>query len=135
MKLEGWEKNLDAAIASYYGKEFSWAESSCVHFVADCVLAMTGVDYIKDCRGEWSNEQEAFNFIATNGGTLRAFMEGWEKVDRIYAQRGDVAIIRKDNSEFMGIVGMDPRFVLVRSEKGIARFKVKDLLDVNFWRP
>jgi hypothetical protein len=135
MKLEGWEKSLNDTIVSYYGREFSWADSSCVHFAADCVLAMTGVDYIKDFRGEWSDEQEAVNFIANNGGTLRAFMDGWEMVDRTRAQRGDVAIMIKDKKEFMGIVGMDPRFVLVRSEKGMGKFKIKDLLDVNFWRP
>lgn len=52
MRLKDWRPRLDDYLQSIEGKGFDWAELNCAFFVADCVLAMTGVDMAAEFRGK-----------------------------------------------------------------------------------
>lgn len=53
VRKPGWEKRFVEAVKSYEGKPFVWGETDCGCFAADCVVAISGVDFMAPIRGRY----------------------------------------------------------------------------------
>ena len=54
-RLPDWRARLEAYLDSIEGRPFAWGDLDCALFAADCVLAMTGVDFANDFRGKYTD--------------------------------------------------------------------------------
>jgi hypothetical protein len=104
MRRTDWPERLAEAIREGKGNEFT-AEYYCVTFAADCVLAMTDVDYLEDYRGlsmedalekmKAAGHRSFYHYMVTTFG---------KPVPLAMAQRGDV-IVRTKPELAAGICG------------------------------
>ncbi len=76
---------------------YAWGTNDCVTFSADAVWAITGEDPIADIRGTWSDEEGAQAVLEAQGGLIAACDARYERVDRNFAQRGDLCLIKDAN--------------------------------------
>lgn len=136
MKKQDWPARLEKEIVRYQQEPFIWGENDCLIFVADCIKSMTGFDFMEQWRGKYTNEDEAASLMMEhwNGKINR----GWDAVstpiDNHKAQRGDFGTLDYMGKKYCGVVSMNARFLLVRTEEGIARLKLKDVKRLRLWR-
>lgn len=75
-------------IESYRSKPFEWGVADCCTFTADCVQTITGIDWLADYRGLYSNEAAALALI--DGSLLSRMNTLFEQVPLAYVGRGNV---------------------------------------------
>lgn len=100
-KLEAWPELMGAYFKGVLHREMAWGEFDCCLMAADCVLAMTGEDFAADFRGTYDDGPSAFTALMRFSGTgdiydtmkILAERHGWEKVEPLRAQRGDIAMV------------------------------------------
>lgn len=103
-RTEGWPERLAETVEAAMTQPFSWEAHNCGLFVADCCLAMTGVDpaagFLRDGRlGDESSARWALQQEGARGGSLGAFAAliarrwGAERVAPAFAQRGDIMVV------------------------------------------
>lgn len=137
-RIKNWEKVLDEQITNAKSKSFAWSHFDCCIFVADAVKAIASVDIAEDLRGKYDSAETALAAIkAYAGGGLSELCEkksvelSIPSVPVLLAQRGDIVLVtlpvaQSDGiNQSIGIVGLDGRFVLCASEKGIVRLPQK----------
>ena len=92
MRLPDWQERLDAEITAAKSRPFSYGSHDCWLFVADCVLAMTGIDYAAQLRG-YSSKEQAYEVIARYGSqeAMITSLLG-EPIHPAFAQKGDVML-------------------------------------------
>lgn len=78
---------------------YAWGTNDCVTFAADAVWAITGVDPIADIRGTWASEEEALSVLESKGGLVAACDALFERIDKNYAQHGDLCMVRDANRQ------------------------------------
>lgn len=102
MRRRDWPERLAQAIREARGKKFGGAYY-CVTFAADCVLAMTDVDYLADYRGQ-DMETALANLKAAGHKSFYHYMVTTfgKPVPMFEAKRGDV-VIRTDPELITGI--------------------------------
>lgn len=136
MKLQGWESRLNSVIEDYLEKPFVWGENDCLLFMADCILAISGVDIMADWRGSYDSEETAYAKLKeeTGGSFLPAF-SGMTSVGLPWAQRGDVGLMTIGERDYCGIVGLDARnFYLRNSDGGLLKYPLKSIECLQLWR-
>jgi hypothetical protein len=62
-----WSSRLLRYITTATSKTFKWGEFDCALNAADSTLAITGVDLVPQFRGQYSNEEEAFELLRQHG--------------------------------------------------------------------
>lgn len=74
-------------------REFAYGSFDCFLFVAECVEAMTGVDYSAEFRG-YDSKRAAYKIISRYGAmdSMIAVILNRTKKPIAFAQRGDVVI-------------------------------------------
>lgn len=92
MRKETWDIELFSLIKSRRNTPFEWGKHDCTLFVADCILAMTGVDPAKEYRN-YSTEQGAMLIVGKFGSLEKLVDSMLSRVDVKLAQRGDVVMI------------------------------------------
>lgn len=71
IRKDTWAKSLMKTIEAAAKRPFVWGEHDCVHFAADCVLAITGEDPLADFRGSYDSKESAIEVLRSKGsGTL-----------------------------------------------------------------
>lgn len=55
MRKPDWRDQLQVIVSAYRNEPWTWGESDCAHFVADCILAMTGVEILGTFRNNFSS--------------------------------------------------------------------------------
>jgi hypothetical protein len=95
MRRHDWPERLAASIRTAKSKAFS-DDYYCVTFAADCVLAMTDVDYLADYRGQ-NMEVALENLKAAGHSSFYHYMVKTfgKPIPVSKAQRGDVIIRTK----------------------------------------
>lgn len=78
---------------------YAWGTNDCVTFAADAVLAITGVDPIADIRGTWNDEASAMAVLAGLGGLIAAVDAKFPRVDKNFAQIGDLCLVKDANGQ------------------------------------
>lgn len=107
MRKADWEKRLMITIAAHKAAPFKWGVSDCALFAADCVEAMTGIDYAEDFRNRYKTEKGAAKALKRYGeGDLVSTVEKY--LNRVpgglnYAQRGDVVAAETEAGVALGI--------------------------------
>ncbi len=116
------------------GQPFAWGVNDCCLFPADAILAMTGVDLAEDFRGRYTDEASAFALIAEiTGGSTVADAAAWcaakfelpewvdgEGVPRpLFAQRGDLVVVKDAGRLIAGVVALTGRHVRTVGEEGL----------------
>lgn len=89
-----WPQRLAAHLATVRHAPFRWGGNDCCTFAADAVQAITGVDYLAEHRGSYTNKRTAARMLAKAGG-----LQGWvrrtlgeELQAPAMAMRGDVVM-------------------------------------------
>lgn len=122
-----WPAALARFFAAREGAEFGYGRSDCCLFVADAVLAMTGVDLAADYRGRYRSREGAEECLRLTAGraTVAAAMEraarglGLAEVPVACAQRGDIVLLaREAGDQSLGLVALDGRRIAAVSERG-----------------
>ena len=90
MRLDGWEKRLDAIIQA--NEPFAWGTNDCCMFAVRCVEAITGVDHGATYRG-YKTQKGALGRLAKHGGAdgIATACLGEPKSIKL-AKRGDVVL-------------------------------------------
>ena len=92
MRYLNWPERLAEVIEAARYRVFAYGGQDCCLFAADCVLAVTGIDYAAPFRGYYSRAA-AYQIIAKHGsltGLLTAVLD--EPIEPAFAGRGDVVI-------------------------------------------
>jgi hypothetical protein len=115
MRVDNWPARLYEVIERNRQVDFAWGTTDCFCFAADCVLAITGCDFLKDYRGRYSDQETAEQFIAKYGNVedaLGALLEPLAAIETpvLLAQRGDVAVLEINGKLVCGI--WEGRFAL-----------------------
>lgn len=105
MRLTDWQLRFSDATREAHDKRFKWGEHDCCLWVANCVLAITGIDYAESWRGKYSDESGAYALIK-KGESLTKMVTSVLKTEAInpnYANVGDVVLIVTGGKEALAI--------------------------------
>lgn len=92
----GWESILAETIEAARHTPFAWGTHDCALWAADCVYAMTGVDYAAPFRGQYQTEAEAKRLIEGQYGSLGGYVSRHlVSVPLEQVRRGDVVMWRR----------------------------------------
>lgn len=96
-RVEKWDLRLDEIVIQSQSRQFRYGGGEgfqdCALFAADCVLAMTGVDYASELRG-YKSKIDAYRIVSTYG-SLEAMVTallGKTPIHPAFAHRGDVML-------------------------------------------
>jgi hypothetical protein len=92
VRFPDWPQRLAATLEAARTRTFSYGGFDCALFAADCVKAISGVDYAANLRG-YRTQTEAYRIIAAHGGLeeLLTSLLG-APIHTAFAQRGDVVL-------------------------------------------
>jgi hypothetical protein len=119
---------------------FKWGSNDCALFVADAVLAMTGVDIAADFRG-YVDEPGAFQAIravidAPAGSRVTvehaviycAHKYGFAELEApLYAQRGDICTLEESGRIILALVHPNGREIVTAGELEAKRFPITQI--------
>lgn len=133
-RLENWDTGaLHEFLIERAERPFTWGENDCALFVADAILAMTGVDIAADFRGRYANEEEAFAAVRTiTGGSTLEDAAAWcaarhELVEwplPLFAQRGDMVVVENEGRLISALVHLSGRHAVTVGELGLRRLPI-----------
>lgn len=105
-------------------------------FASDAVLAMTGTDIATNFRGKYSAAEGAFGILGQDDvGDFAArelAAQGFKEIGKMFAQRGDLALINNGGNEALGIVSLDGTEVWAAGEFKLERVPYSEIL--RAWR-
>ncbi|KKL24189.1 hypothetical protein LCGC14_2417810, partial [marine sediment metagenome] len=117
-----WPTRLDKYFEDCADNKFEYGVFDCAIFIADGILAMTGVDIIQEQRGKYKNEVEAkslIRIIIPNSNSIQAAFDliirlvvkenKFKEVDRNFAQRGCLVLLDEMLNNSLGLLGLDGR--------------------------
>ena len=116
-KYEDWAERLSNFLGGCQTREFVRGEFDCALFACDAFEIQTGKDPGEDFRGKYNTKKGAIIELKKNGGTLRnvavkKFKEfKLEIVDKVFAQRGDIAYARIKNDSVLAVVDLSGNFL------------------------
>ena len=98
-RVEGWESRLFAAIDAAGSRPFSLTGNSCALFTADCVHAITGIDYAAAYRDVSARRAKR---LARDLIDITTSLLGSPICHRL-AQRGDVVALIGEGGDALGV--------------------------------
>ena len=129
MRCEDWAGRFDRLLVAGRERPFEWGKWDCCLFVADALLAVTGLDLAADLRFQYSSLREARWLLRARYGSasietsvgilfLRA---GLQRCDPGMAQRGDPVMARQGSDFQVGVIGLNGSVVINSETKGLVR--------------
>lgn len=121
-RLQDWPTRLEAAIDAARKCPFEWGKNDCALFAADCVLAMTGVDFAASFRGKYKTAEGAKRKLKAAGTTGLSGYVGklfGDSVEPVFATRGDLACVKSPEGTALGIVDNTGRRVACVGKDGL----------------
>lgn len=105
-RLQGWRGALNAAVAAHRGHGFAWGTHDCATFAADCVLAMTGIDFAASFRGRYDSAEGAARLLAAAGYRSHVDLAAavLPEIHPAEACRGDIAVVPTEANPALGVV-------------------------------
>lgn len=121
MRVPGWEARLISTIEREDQAAFSWGLHDCLTLVADCCLAVTGEDPMKDI-ATYETEEAAQEVLRELGyrDVAEALATHFEEIPPAFARRGDCGVV-----ELRGVVASVVVMGSIsygRSERGLLKF-------------
>lgn len=128
-RYQDWPTRLSEFLMTRGETPFEYGANDCCLFVADAVLAMTGVDFAAaDFRGRYKTEAGAYKALKKfGGGGIAGMMEefcrcgDFEEVAPAYAGRGDVVLVNHAGLEALGVVDLSGTQAMVTGPEGMVR--------------
>lgn len=91
MRHPDWASRLAHTIKAATERPFLWGEFDCCLFVADCCVAVCGVDPAESYRSRYRTEIGAKRALLKNHGSVEeAFDAYFERMDVAFVMRGDI---------------------------------------------
>lgn len=119
MRLEGWESLLNEEVEEARSQSFKWGFHDCLTWATNCLLAITGVDYLAEIRGTYKTQAGAYRLIKKRGKSLQDCVS--QKLPEIsikMAKRGDLLMYNGALGICFGINGF-----FVTEESGLTPVK------------
>lgn len=108
-RLNNWPQKLNEFIEARRATPFEWGKNDCSLFVADAIMAMTGIDVAKELRGKYSTEIGAYKIISEYG-EIEDVVEALGCPIKLFKSsvatlaRGDIAlVVLEGNKRAIGI--------------------------------
>jgi len=92
MRREDWAERLAEIVEARRETPFAWGVHDCALFSADCVQAMTGIDYAQDFRGTYRSAKGALDALG-HRDLAQILDEEFERIAPAYMGRGDVCLV------------------------------------------
>lgn len=102
MRVDGWEKRLDAVIEDARARPYRIGEHDCFRLACAAVRALTYRDRWPEFSGRYATRREALRLLGTYGSSFEAAGDkffGVERSDVKLARRGDIMLIVDDEGE------------------------------------
>lgn len=106
---------------------FAWGSQDCALFAADCVLAMTGVDFAEEFRGKYNDQEGALRLIRGDLESVLMSKLG-EPLSRRFAGRGDVVLFEATEGPAVGVVGVKGTNIYAVTEEGLVELPISRAL-------
>jgi hypothetical protein len=128
-----WQSLLQKHLESRRNEPFAWGTNDCSIFVADAILAHTGVDIAAEFRGKYTDAASAKEVIhtITGGFTVEdaavfvAKQHGMKELPSVlYAQRGDMVILDTELGPAVGIVHLSGQHAIFTAQDGLHKVAV-----------
>lgn len=135
IRLDGWERRLDQAIATGRRAAFQYGGDTphdCLSFPALCIAAVTGTDLYEPWRGRYADEGGARALVPD----IEQLLEGlaarlsWPALDARQARKGDLAAVRLGATFLCAVVYEG--LVIPEAPRGLRRFNL--LMAEKVWR-
>jgi hypothetical protein len=105
MRYPDWQAQLLNCIQAAQGRPFVWGTLDCCLFVADCCVALCGIDPAASYRGRYCTETEAKRVLLREHGSIGAVLDAhFKQVPVMMAQRGDAVVYDGPNGETAGVI-------------------------------
>lgn len=104
MRIEGWEKKLDAIVESKRNQPFDWASNNCMGLVAEVQQEITGKTDFPEVLENIDNKFNAQRLILKRAKNLTELMDkNFSKIPITLAQRGDIVEVETCEGPAMGV--------------------------------
>lgn len=103
MRVNGWQDQLSALIQNRRAQAFRWGSNDCCLWVADAVLAITGIDPAHDIRGSYKTARGASSALRMIGGLTGAGERCGASIPPLCAASGDVGIVSDGEKELLAV--------------------------------
>lgn len=93
MRFEDWPQRLDIVVSEAAARSFAYGQFDCALFAADCVQAITGVDYAEQLRG-YTSKVAAYRIVKEYGSleAMATALLDREPKHPAMAKRGDIVL-------------------------------------------
>ena len=131
MRTNGWEKRFNDVLEAKRKEPFAWGKNDCSLFAADCVKALTGIDFMKELRGLYASEEEAEAIIGYTGSLERTIENLLWPIHPVNicvtnAKRGDVVMVELGKKLAVGVWdGQDALVPTPKSECGFGKYPMR----------
>lgn len=110
IRIENWHQNLTALINERKEQPFAWGTNDCSLWAADCIVAVTGVDFALNARGTYDTAIGAYKCIQSvyEVDNVKQIFEKLfgETVPQFYARQGDIVYQDSNYEGFNAAVGV-----------------------------
>lgn len=105
MRHTNWPLRLQETIKAAHEAAFSWGEHDCCLFVADCCIAVCGVDPAEKYRGRYKTRRGAFGLVKRVHGSLEAAFDAcFRRIEPAFAGRGDICLFESPDGPCVGVL-------------------------------
>lgn len=130
---ENWPLLLSRFIADRIALPFAWGQNDCLLFCADCVNALTGVDFTHPFRERvYSTEEQAKELITEfSGGSMTDLVTQYLGDPRPYPlknRRGDIVVADIAGVPAAGVIDDTGRRVAFLTHKGIIYLPIRETM-------
>jgi hypothetical protein len=122
-----WQARLDSFLREHQQHPFAYGSWDCCLWVCRAISVMTDIDPARSFRNHYNSRDEALSLIEAATGTtsVRAIVERvtaelWmPEVPVLFAQRGDVLLLKRARDYSLGLVAMNGREAIVARARGL----------------
>ncbi|MGJ8518492.1 DUF6950 family protein [Carnimonas bestiolae] len=120
MRYPDWSQRLNTTIKAALERPFSWGKNDCCTFMADCCVAVCGVDPAEQYRGAYCSRLGAFRQLRKRHGSIDGALDAcFSRISLPFAQRGDVVVFSSPDGPCSGVLWAQS--IWAATEGGIAR--------------
>jgi hypothetical protein len=108
MRVDNWPAKFNEVVEEYGQKEFTWGQSDCFCFAADCIKAITGFDLLQNWREAYKTRDEALQLLEAHGGVQASAEEileplGSTECEINFIRRGDLLLLEINGENMLAI--------------------------------
>lgn len=135
-KTAGWQTRLLTTVNELKEASFVWGQNDCCIFVAKCLDAQYGTSIADGIIGQYSTELGSKRFMLEKAKStyLPTMLDVYitQRVDKKYAQRGDVVTFNGDLGLTAGVLWSG--VVWAMGPNGVETFPLSKIEITDIWR-